>query len=567
MVTLAPRGIIYDRERNPLVKNIPSLDVVITLADFPKDEEAQDKIYKKLGSILKKKPTEIKKIIEEKKSTTFEPILVIENIDYNAASVIETHSEEYPGISIGKNPIREYLYKDLLSHILGYTGRISKEELDKKEDEKAREKYAVNDFIGKTGVELSYEDYLKGINGRQIVEVDALGKIVKELSAQEEAQPQAGENLVLTIDSELQKVMTSALSRGMKKANSQKGVAVALNPQNGEILGMVSLPSFDNNLFAQGISSNQLLSLYKDKNQPLFNRAISGTYPSGSIIKPVTAAAGLEEKIISTATTIFCSGVLLVPHQYNPSFVYHFLCWKRSGHGSINVIKAIAQSCDVFFYTVGGGFENFKGLGVSKLAEYFKSFGLGNKSDIDLPGEVAGLVPTPEWKKEAKPKESWYKGDTYHMAVGQGDLLVTPLQAVNFTATIANGGTLYQPHVLKQVIDNNGKVIENVKSKEIRKNFISKNNLDIVRWGMRQTVASGTARSLNSLPVPVSGKTGTAQFGPGNLKEHAWFTAFAPFDNPQIALVVLVEGGGEGSSTAVPITKEILSWYFSKYKF
>ncbi len=286
---------------------------------------------------------------------------------------------------------------------------------------------------------------------------------------------------------------------------------------------------------------------------PLFNRSISGEYPSGSTVKIVVATAALEEKVISENTTVVSTGGLHIG-------AWTFPDWKPGGHGVVDVRKAIANSVNTFFYYVGGGYNDFVGLGVDRLEKYFKLFGLNEKTGIDLAGERAGFVPSAAWKKEVK-GETWYIGDTYHLAIGQGDLTVTPLQVANYTAAVANGGTLYSPRLVKAILDDKNQLIKEVSTKIIRSNLADPNNLRIVREGMRETVTAGSARSLQTVPVPVAGKTGTAQWS-SKKYPHAWFAGFAPYDNPQIAIVVLVEEGREGSSVATPIAKEILTWYF-----
>jgi penicillin-binding protein 2 len=281
---------------------------------------------------------------------------------------------------------------------------------------------------------------------------------------------------------------------------------------------------------------------------------VSGEFPSGSTIKPIFAAGALQEKVITEVTSFLSTGGLRIGEWFFPD-------WKTGGHGVIDVKKAIANSVNTFFYYIGGGYGDFKGLGVSGLVKYARLFGLGEPTGIDLPGERAGFVPTADWKEQIK-KEPWYIGDTYHFAIGQGDVLVTPLQVANYTAAIANGGILYEPHLVSKILGEDNKIIEEIKPVVIRRDFIDTANLKIVRAGMRETVTLGSARSLNALPVSVAGKTGTAQWST-KKSPHAWFIGFAPYDNPQVAIMVLVEEGVEGSTIAVPIAKDILNWYFS----
>jgi len=546
------RGIIYDRNKEPLIKNLPSFDIVIIPSDLPKEEAEREKIYKKIKRISGVSIKKLREIINKKGIGFQDPVPIKENIPRKEALIMETKFSSVAGVKVEKNPTRHYLGGESFSHLIGYIGKINEQELESNKQE-----YVPNDYIGKSGLESSYEKILKGKHGRKQVEVDSFGKVAKVIS---ESSSVSGQNLILTVKSEMQEKMTEALRKGINRNYSQSGVAIALNPKDGQVLGMVSLPNFDNNPFAKGISSEDYKNLSENPTKPLFNRAVNGTYPIGSIVKPLTASAGLEENVINEWSTTGCQGSLDVKNQYNPDIVYHFLCWLKSGHGFLNVRSAIEKSCDIFFYTVAGGFEQFKGLGLEKLRYYFDAFGLGKKTEIDLPNEAKGTVPDENWKREAK-NEPWYIGDTYHMAIGQGDLLTTPLQIVNATSAIANGGTLFKPQLVYQIQDKNNKIKQDYKAKILNKNFISQDNLRIVREGMRQVVTSGTARNLGGIPVSVAGKTGTAQYA-NNQREHAWFTAFAPYEDPEICLVVLIEGGGEGHEAAVPVAQEILQWYF-----
>ncbi len=558
----AERGIIYDRNKKQLTKNIPNFEISIVPADLSEDENERKNFYINLSLVLKDDHQEVKKIIEEKGYDCYESVIVKKDVDRDTKMMFELNHSKFYQAHLSENPIREYNEKNIFSHVIGYISRIDEKELEDKQNSPETKdiNYALNDYTGKTGLENFYESALHGRNGRERVEVDANGKVIKVLASE---QPQPGESLVLALDSDLQKEVTKYLEEGIKNVKSTSGTVVALNPQTGEVLSMVSLPDFDNNLFAKGISPEDYQNLNSDLKKPLFNRAISGTYPCGSTIKPVVSSAGLQEGIISNGTYVHCSGVLEVPNQYNPDIVYKFPCWKLSGHGSVSVIDAIAHSCDIFFYTIGGGFEVKSGLGLEKIIHYMGLFGLGDKTGIDLPSEEQGLIPSEEWKIEAK-GETWYTGDTYHLSIGQGDLLTTPLQVANFTAVIANGGKLLKPQVVRQTIDINGQVTRDFIPEVIQENFISENNIEIVRKGMREVVTSGTARGLNSLPFDVAGKTGTAEYGFYAEKEHAWFTAFAPYDNPEICLVVLIEGGGEGNEAAVPVASKILQYYFTR---
>lgn len=551
--TTAPRGVIYDRNNNLLVKNIPAFDVVVVPADLPKKEEELKRIWSNLELIIGLSSNEQENLFKEIDYKSSQPLLVKKNISQDQALILEAKLSEFPGIRIEKNPIREYLFAKDFSHILGYISKVSKEDLEKNQD------YQLTDFIGKEGLEKTYENKLRGENGKEQVEVDSRGNIVKVVASQ---KPKVGQNLVLTIDRDLQIKAREFLEQGIKSAKAKKGVVIILNPTNGEILSLVSTPSFDNNIFSQGLNEDYNL-LMSNPDQPLYNRAISGLYPPGSTIKPVVAAAGLQEGVITPKTAIMDAGSIDVPHKYNPNIVYHFVGWNKSGLGLVDLFSALALSSDIYFYYVGGGYKDFQGLGIEKLLKYYKEFGLGEKLGIDLPDEKSGIIPTPAWKKETK-HEEWYLGDTYHISIGQGDLLVTPLQVAMWTAFFASDGKLFRPFIVKKIIDNNGDVVQENKAEVIREGFIKKEYIEFVKRGMRETVLSGSAKSLSSLPN-VAGKTGTAQHG-GSDKTHAWFTGFAPYDHPEVVILVLVEDGGEGSSVAVPIAGKILDWYFNNLK-
>lgn len=540
----APRGAIYDRQGQILAKNIASFNLEIYPADLPKDKTEREKIYQEVEKYSQIPIEELRNQVEAKGLFSLDPIVLWENIPRDEALLLEIRYKDYSGVVVNKQPVREYKNIAGLAHILGYVGKITQEELDQQPG------YKISDQYGKTGVELIYEKNLRGQDGKEQVEVDALGRLQRILATQ---RVNPGNNLFITLDLGLQEKMAQALSAMAGKLGDKKAVAIAQNPQNGEILGLVNIPSYNNNIFQQANLDQEYQKLLANPAKPLLNRAVSGTYPSGSTIKPFIASAGLQERVISANTTINDPGEIRLGEWVFPD-------WKN--HGLVDVKKAIAESCNVFFYAVGGGWEKIKGLGVNKINDYLQKFGFGAQTGLDLPAEAEGLIPTPEWKKKSK-KESWYIGDTYHLAIGQGDFLVTPLQMVNAVSAIANGGQLLQPRLFYQETDNTGKLIKEAQTQTIREKFIGSYELMIVRQGMRQTVEAGSARSLADLPVAVAGKTGTAQFGSGE-ETHAWFTAFAPYDNPQIALVVLIEAGGEGSSQAVPVAKEILQYYFTK---
>lgn len=558
------RGVIYDRNLNSLVRNKASFLLYLLPADLPDDNESTEKIFKKISEILVTKSfeeinQEFSKV-DKYSLEAFEPLFIADNIEYDKAMKLYLESENWPGVVLTNKFRREYLnmvrfdndpklYGLSFSHMLGYIGKINDAELEKFGDE-----YLPIDYIGKMGVEYFWENELKGESGKKQIEVDALGK-EKKILGQVDAID--GHNLVLSIDAAIQIKLEEILIKQLEKIKLTKASAIILDPNNGEVLAMVSIPSYDNNLFARGITRDEYSSLIEHPDNPLFNRAVSGEFPSGSTFKPIMAAAALEERVVSENTSFLSVGGIGIGQWFFPD-------WLAGGHGSTNVRKAISQSVNTYFYYIGGGYNDFVGLGVDKITEYAKLFGLGSQTGIDLAGEADGFVPSREWKEEAK-GEKWYIGDTYHLSIGQGDLLVTPLQVAAYTSVFANGGKLYRPHLVKQVLSSDDKVVGDVSIEPVREKFIDDYNMMVVRQGMRQTVTSGSGRRLSTLPITSAGKTGTAQWS--TVKDpHAWYTGFAPYDNPELAFTVLIEEGKEGSVVSVPVVYEFLQWYYDNYK-
>lgn len=542
----APRGNILDKNGKILARNKPSLDAIIIPSELPADEEGRAGAAKVLAEVLDMDEGNVSAIIESQNRKSPQPILLKENITQDQALILAERSLETPGIVIDQTAIRSYEDGNIFSGIIGYDGKITKEEMDSNNDQG----YLMTDYIGKTGIEKQYEQELRGVHGARQVEIDSLGNVRKNL---ETINPMPGSDLVLNVDEELQKKLYEGLSGILEKTNTQTAAAVAIDPRTGGILAMVSLPSYDNNMFARGISNDEYKNIISDKNLPLFNRAISGEYPPGSTIKPAVATAALSEGTITPSTIIDGLGGSLNIGNF------HFGDWKA--HGPSDVRTAIAQSNDIFFYTVGGGYGNIAGLGMSRMKKYENLFGFGDPTGIDLPSEASGFIPSEDWKLR-KIGEKWYIGDSYHCAIGQGFVTATPLQLADYTAAIANWGTLYSPRVVSRVKTSDGQE-KAVSASIIRKDFISPDILRVIREGMRQVVTDGTAQTLKDMPVAVAGKTGTAQYGTEN-KTHGWFISFAPYDNPTIAMAIIVEGGGEGNSSALPVTKEVYDWYFSR---
>lgn len=593
----ASRGIIYDRQGNILVRNIPRFTVTLVPAYLPDDPVEENAVFQRLARLLSLPATRadtlaiaqelglnieeiagtnirsIEEMVDEVRDLApYRPVVLKQNVDRDTIFLIEEAHLDLPGVLVDASPIRQYLYGELISHVMGYIGHIPASQVEAYE----ANGYDVNeDRVGLIGVEAAFEDKLRGHKGQKYIEVDVAGREVRTVT---ENPPTPGRNLRLTIDVDLEEKMTQALQRGLEQANASIGVTIAMNPQTGEILGMVSLPAYDNNLFSGGISIADYSQLSSDPRHPLINHAISGRHPPGSTFKIVPAAAALQEGTITRRTQVKCQGTMWLPDQRFPDDTelgQTFYCWIHKlnrGHGDVNIISGIAHSCDIFFYWVGGGYlDEFEGLGLDGLAEYARLFGLGERTGIALPGENSGLVPTAKWKR-LNYSERWVTGDTYNMTIGQGYVLATPLQMLNATAVVANGGTLYRPQILYQVLDDEGNVVQDFAPEVIRELPIDSQHLATVAEGMEAATVWGSAQAAYLDTVRVAGKTGTAEFfdpnipldKDGNLPTHAWFTAFAPVGEPEIALVVFIYNGGEGTAVAVPIAAEILRYYFGE---
>ncbi len=601
----APRGVIYDRRGYILARNMPEVQVSVIPAYLPEDAKERRGLLYRLGELLNMpliSPTvdaiftedarprleeyapqeqSILGILEEAELAPYRPALLKSDVRREVAMILEEEHLDWPGVLVQANPVREYLYGSQTSHVVGYVGPIPQEQ----SQSYLAAGYDINrNLVGLTGIERAYEQELRGESGQKMIEVDVAGREIQTVGEPQRSTP--GHSLRLTIDLDLQQAMETALQRQLRASFRTQGVAIAMNPQTGEILGMVSLPSYDSNAFTGGISSEALKELQENPDRPLLNHAISGVFPPGSTFKIVAASAGLEEEIITAQTRLHCGGILWLPNRYypeDPSLAQPFYCWiyhdYHGYHGSMNLLSALGQSCDIYFYQVGGGYrDRFEGLGEERLGYYAELLGFGDATGIDLPAESTGLVPTVKWKR-VNYSESWVTGDTYNMSIGQGFVLATPLQVLNAAAAIANGGTLYRPQLVREVIDSEGHVTEAFAPDVIRQVPVSYANLELVRQGMRGAVSgpAGTAHAINVPGVAVAGKTGTAEYfidrnkdgipdrdREGNLPTHAWFVSFAPYDDPEIAVVVFVFGGGEGSTTAVPVANEILNYYFSR---
>ncbi len=544
----APRGLIFDRNGKLLVDNRPSFDLSIIL----KDAKPIERTIEKLSQYIKIPVKELMSKVERNKGiSSYKPVLLKQDIGRNALAAIEVHKFDLPGVVVNVKPRRHYINKQSAAHLIGYLSEINSDEL-------RCGKYSgckVGDFIGKFGVEKAYEDLLRGKRGGRQVEVNAKGQVIRNLKTVD-AQP--GHNIFLTIDLLMQK-KAEELLEGMT------GAVVAMDPATGDILAMASSPSFDQNAFVTGMSHEQWDSLISNPFRPMENKAVQAMYPPASTYKIVTAIAGLEEGIIDEKAKIFCPG-----HYKYGDRIFH--CWKKHGHGTVNVVAALAESCDVFFYQVG------QKIGVDRLAWYARACGFGSPTGIGLDNEPLGLIPTAAWKKR-RLGIPWQGGETLSVAIGQGYNLVTPLQVLVLASALANGGVRYKPLIVKAVETAEGEIVYKSKKQVAGKLPASRHTLEVVRKGLWEVVnkKKGTARIAHIEDIDISGKTGTAQVvgRKGNnitqkedrsthLKPHAWFIAYAPSDDPKIAVAVIVEHGEHGSTTAAPIARELIRTYLVK---
>jgi penicillin-binding protein 2 len=540
------RGMIFDRNGTMLVDNRPAFDLNIVL----KDAKPIEQTVKKLSKYINVPESElIAKIENDKTVSSYKPIILKKDIGRDTLAAIEVRKFDLPGVAVDVKPRRHYIEQQTAAHLIGYLSEINADELNSGE----YPGYTVGDYIGKYGIEKIFESFLQGKRGGRQVEVNVMGQVVRILKTVD-AQP--GQNLYLTIDLRAQK-KAEELLKGVA------GAVAAMDPQTGQILALASSPSFDQNIFVDGMSHEQWDSLVSNPLRPLENKAIQGEYPPASTFKIITAIAGLEEGVIDKNTTLFCPGW----YKYG-NRVYR--CWKAAGHGDTNVVKALAESCDVFFYQVG------QKLGIDRLSMYAIASGLGSPTGIDLDHEAAGLIPTAEWKKR-RIGVDWQGGETLSVAIGQGYDLATPLQMLVFISAVANGGKIYKPLILKSVYSSEGSVILESKKQLTGKLPVSKQTLKIIKEGLWNVVNNqkGTAWIAHIDDLDISGKTGTAQVVGRSkehglseeelahrLKSHAWFVAYAPSEDPKIAVSVIVEHGGHGSSAAAPIAREVIKTYF-----
>jgi len=615
------RGIITDRNGYVLARNVPSYNVTITPAYLPTDQGALEEIYRQLSKlidipvnkgVINDETVKAFKYCENDFGITqivyigdtnapYTPVQVKCNIDETTAKIIEARKTDWPGVGIEIVPVRDYPTGELTSEIIGFLGPIPaalEEELKGQGFVPGRDKY------GYAGVENSLNEILTGKNGQRTIEVDVAGKEIRNIT--EPIDPIPGKNVKLTIDVRLQNAAKTALKSEinfwntyLNKIRSSNGVAIAMNPKTGEILALVSYPTYENNRMARFIPAYYYSQLSNDPNRPLFNHAISAEHPPGSVFKMATAIGALNEGVVDPNKQLEDLGKITIVQKFSENEEgkpRDFVCHKETGHGMVNFLYGVAQSCNVYFYKLGGGFETEvpQGLGIWRIGEYAKALGYGEASGIELPGESTGLIPNPTWKR-IQLGENWATGDTYIATVGQGYVLATPIQVVMSAATIGNDGKLMQPTLVREITDQEGNLVQPFTPKlkwditvdpRIRvfdENFIPTGEmktvepwvLELAQQGMHEVIRNGTATKefVGDESLKIAAKTGTAEYcdniaqnanlcQPGNWPSHAWFMAYAPYDDPEIAVVSFVYNGGEGASVSGPVVRRIIDAYY-----
>ena len=546
----APRGLVFDRNHRPLVDTKPSFDAVIVPEDSDKDlSQTIERLERYTGADhIADKISDA----EEAGRPPYEPVTVAERLGWREVVALEAHQLDLPGVSLEITPARHYLYGQLAAHLLGYVGEVTKNDLIEKPD------YHNGDEIGKFGLERVDEGFLRGNAGGQEIEVDSVGRRLRVLK---EIPDTPGQSIVMTIDLNLQEAAEQAMA-------GKNGAFVALDPNNGDVLAMVSHPAFDPDIFGGGVKASAWRELMTDPQHPLTNRVIQGIYPPGSTFKIVDSIAGLQEGTLNTQTAYNCPGGLWFGGRE-----YH--CWRKQGHGTVELHDAIVRSCDVYFYDVG------QKLGVDRIAKWANKMGLGIKSGIDLDRESPGTIPSSAWKQK-RFHERWYPAETLSVAIGQGYVATTPLQMAEVAAIVANGGTRYRPQFVKAVEALDGSVAKSYPPKVETRIAIDPAALETVKDAMADVVngAGGTAHKAHLDDVIVCGKTGTAQVvgskaptgedeaddkTPDQFKDHAWFIAFAPKDHPTIAAACIIEHGGHGGSASAPVIHDVFQRYFQLY--
>jgi penicillin-binding protein 2 len=563
----ALRGVVLDRNGQPLARNRPSYAVAIVPADLPRSPEP---VFRRLGRLIGAAPSEIAETLKRRAvpGDPFAPVTIRAGVDVRLAHALEERHLELPGVQVLVQPVREYVDGRLASHVVGIVGRIDEEEHERLKDDRERE-YSVDDQVGKSGVELVREPELRGRPGQKRTEVDSAGRELRVLGI-DRARP--GQNLVLALDLPLQREITRLLAEELPRFESAS--AVALDPRNGQVLALVHLPSYDNNVFSRALTDDEFAALLSDPRRPLVNGAVADAYSPGSIFKIVTAVAALELDVVKPDTQFECTGALTYPSREAPAGIGRIPCW--AAHGRQDVATALANSCNVFFYQIGGGDPRGEtpGVGIDRLGAWAKAFGLDEPTGVDLPGEASGFIPSQAWKRRAQ-REPWVRGDTYNVSIGQGYLSATPIQFASVAAAIANGGRLYRPQVALRTTDERGVTIREFAPELTRDLRLDPAKLSVVQRGLRYgmqigrtergTTYTGTSWEWDLRQLPIAGKTGTAEWGSpdasGHLPTHGWFAGYAPFDAPQIALSIFLKRG-RGPNDAARIARGVFAYYF-----
>ena len=550
----AVRGLIFDRAGRQLAINIPSYVVKICPADLPFTE--RDAVIGRLATLLQVPSTDIVQAIDRYANQSFELVRLASDVPSDVARIIVEESNSLPGVQVNVEERREYEYGPLVSHVLGYTGAVTEEELAAYGDAG----YLNDDQIGKTGVEATFEDVLRGTYGEQEVEQDALGRVLRTVQVTQ--QPQSGNSLELTIDVEIQREAEEALKWATDIVDLQRGVVIVMNPQTGEILAMVSMPTYDDNMFAGGISNADYQALIEDPNRPLVNFGISEQYPPGSTYKLVTGTGALEDGVITDTSLVHTAGYLEIGS-------YKYRDWNPQGFGDLDIYGGFSHSSDTFFYQLAGS------LGIDRLGQWAKEFGYGERTGIDLPAEARGIVPTNEWKQNLF-NQPIYPGEVYQAGIGQGYDAATPLQVLNAYNALANGGSLLKPQIVRRILAPDGTVVENVQPELIHHVDADPNTLEIMRNAAREVVTSRHTFNLVDLPIAVAGKTGTAEFGTRDSKNrlpyHTWFAAFVPKDtqvwdgsktDSELSILAFAYDSNTKGNAAVEIVKYFLQDHYN----
>jgi penicillin-binding protein 2 len=575
---VAPRGTITDRNGEVIVQNRPGLAVGMRLMDVPAGQLDSEVVG--LAGVLHMKPGKVRtdivdhlrpswpagvpvgwRAVVDGKVASLDLVVVKEDAKRKVVSYLLEHRFSFPGVEIQKNYLRDYPQGDLAAQLLGNLGEINKDQLR----EKRFKGYAPGDIVGYSGLEWSYDRWLRGRDGVAKVEVDAHGQPKAHAPVPGGRLPEPGDTLMTTIDAKVQAKAEEALAKGIDLAHANGklaangGAALVLDARNGQVLAMASYPTYDPKVYVGGLSTKDKKKLYaKSSNYPLLNRAVQESVAVGSTFKVVDAIAGLEEGVITPSETFFCNGTFKIPNT-SDNIVWH--CWLPGGHGSISLIPAIAQSCDVYFYNVGYLFNTRQG---TELEDWAKRLGMGKPTGIDIPGEVAGRVPTPGWKQQwfkSRVDKIWTPGDSVNLAIGQGNMEATPLQLATTYAAIANGGTIVTPHLGLKIVDPQGQLVRNLEPARSRKVDIAQSTLDAVRTGLRDAATSGTSAStFAGYPIPVAGKTGTAQVS--GKDDYAWYASYAPANDPKYVVVVMIEQGGHGGTVSAPVARMIYDQLF-----